>query len=51
MHLWKCEPIKCIGKLIGNPAVWNKICFAPERVYKDIEGKNRIFDEMWMGDW
>jgi hypothetical protein len=25
--------------------------FAPERAYKDPEGKNRIFDEMWTGDW
>jgi hypothetical protein len=25
--------------------------FAPEKAYEDPEGKNRIFDEMWSGDW
>ena len=51
LHLWKCDPIECIHKLIGNHTFQNNICFAPERAYKDIEGKYRIFDEMWTGDW
>src|SRR5882724_12608725 len=25
--------------------------FAPEKAYEDSDGKNRIFDEMWTGDW
>jgi Plavaka transposase len=51
LHLWKRDPIECIRELIGNPAFRKKMCFAPERVYEDLEGKNRIFDEMWTGDW
>jgi len=51
LQLWKRNPIECIRKLIGNPAFQNKMCFAPEKAYKDPDGKNRIFDEMWTGDW
>jgi hypothetical protein len=25
--------------------------FAPEKAYEDSDAKNRIFDEMWTGDW
>ena len=27
------------------------ISYVPERVYMDKEGKVRVFDEMWTGDW
>ena len=51
LHLWKRDPVECIHELIGNPAFRNQMRFAPERAYEDPEGKNRIFDEMWTGDW
>jgi hypothetical protein len=51
LHLWKRDPVECIRELIGNPAFRNQMRFAPERAYEDPEGKNRIFDEMWTGDW
>lgn len=25
--------------------------YAPERVYADEEGKERIYDNMWTGNW
>jgi hypothetical protein len=49
--LWKRDPVECIGELIGNPAFRKKMCFAPEKAYKDSDAKNRIFDEMWTGNW
>jgi hypothetical protein len=51
LHLWKRDPVECIRELIGNPAFRNQMRFAPEKAYEDPEGKNRIFDEMWSGDW
>lgn len=36
---------------MGNPALKNYMKYAPERVYEDDEGTNRVFDEMWTGDW
>jgi len=38
-------------ELLGNPAFKNHIKCAPERKYKDAEGKIRVFDEMWTADW
>ena len=51
LHLWKRDPVECIRELIGNPAFRNQMRFAPEKAYEDSDGKNRIFDEMWSGDW
>lgn len=45
------DPVECIKELIGNPAFCNQMHFEPERVYEDEEGKSRVFDEMWTGDW
>jgi len=25
--------------------------YVPECAYADSKGENRIYDEMWMGDW
>ena len=27
------------------------MAYVPEHVYVDAKGENRIYDEMWMGDW
>lgn len=43
--------MECIRELIGNPAFRNKMQYAPEKVYEDLDGKVRILDEMWTGDW
>lgn len=51
LELWYCDPIECIKELIGNPAFKDYISYVPERVYMDKEGKVRVFDEMWTGDW
>jgi hypothetical protein len=51
VELWRRDPIECIEELIGNPAFREYIAYAPELVYADDQGKTRIWDEMWNGDW
>ncbi|KAF7968708.1 hypothetical protein HWV62_29670 [Athelia sp. TMB] len=50
-ELWRRDPVECIRELIGNPAFEGCISYVPEMVYLDSEGKSRVYDEMWTGDW
>ena len=50
-ELWVRDPVDCIRELIGNPAFRDHMAYACQKVFADKEGKNRIFDEMWTGDW
>ena len=51
LELWHRDPVECVKALIGNPAFKEYISYVPERVYIDDEGKVRVFDEMWTGNW
>lgn len=51
LELWMRDPVECIRELMQNPAFKESMAYAPERVYRDSEGKNRIYEEMWTGDW
>ena len=51
LELWYRDPIKCIKELIGNPSFKNYMSYVLERVYQDDEGKVRVYDEMWTGNW
>lgn len=51
IYLWKRNPVECIKELIGNPAFRDNLRYAPEKVYEDSEGKSRVFNETWTGDW
>ncbi|KAF8871026.1 hypothetical protein BD779DRAFT_1613985 [Infundibulicybe gibba] len=51
MELWYRNPVECIKELIGNPAFSDSVSFVPERVYTSNDGDDRIYDEMWTGDW
>lgn len=51
LELWKRDPVDCIKELIGNPSFQNHVAYVPERAYTDKAGMNRIYDEMWTGDW
>lgn len=51
LQLWRRDPIECVKELMGNEAFRDKMHFQPERVYEDEEGKSRVFNEMWTGDW
>jgi hypothetical protein len=51
VELWRRDPVECIRELMGNPTFKSLMAYAPERVYDDIQGKVRIFDQTWTGDW
>jgi len=51
LELWFRDPVECVRELLSNPAFVDYTSFAPEHVYSDSEGKERIFDEMWTADW
>ena len=53
LELWHCDPTDCVKSLIGNPTFKDYISesYVAKHVYMDDEGKVRIFDEMWTGNW
>jgi len=51
VELWRRDPVECVEELIGNPALRDMMAYAPERAYADAKGDNRIYDELWTGDW
>lgn len=51
LELWRRDPVACVEDLIQNPVFKNLMKYAPEHVYRDKEGRVRIFEEMWTGDW
>ncbi|EIN11500.1 hypothetical protein PUNSTDRAFT_33358, partial [Punctularia strigosozonata HHB-11173 SS5] len=51
VELWRRNPVDCVRDLIGNPAFKDLMSYVPEKVYADAEGKVRLYDEMWTGDW
>jgi hypothetical protein len=51
LELWRRDPVECVSELIGNPAFKEYISYVPEHVFTDDTGQERIYDEMWTGDW
>lgn len=51
IELWKRNPVDCIQELMGNPLYQDCMRYRPERQFEDEERTNRIYDEMWHGDW
>jgi hypothetical protein len=45
------DPIQAIRSLLGNPAHAKHVVYAPRKVWSDANKKNRIFSEMWTGQW
>ncbi|KAG1866944.1 hypothetical protein C8R48DRAFT_599934 [Suillus tomentosus] len=50
-ELWRRDPVECVRDLIGNPAFKDYLSYVPEQVFADPQGKTRVYDEMWTGDW
>jgi hypothetical protein len=42
--------VECFRKLISNPTFKDVMVFAPEMAFADANGKNQIYDNMWMAD-
>ncbi|KAK6983973.1 hypothetical protein R3P38DRAFT_3456241 [Favolaschia claudopus] len=51
LELWRRDPVECIRELMGNPAFKKHMAYAPERVYANKRGTNRVWDEMWTANW
>ena len=51
VELWRRDPVECIRELIGNPLFRDKLQYGPQLKFLDEEGKVRVYDEMWTGDW
>jgi len=51
IELWRRNPVECIRELIGNPLFREKLRYGPQLKFLDAEGKVRVYDEMWTGDW
>ncbi|KAI6009183.1 hypothetical protein EDC04DRAFT_2871408 [Pisolithus marmoratus] len=62
---WTCEMIDIVGDVVAEDGstqweqleLWHKdpvkyaMAYVPECAYKDSEGKNHIYDEIWTADW
>ena len=51
LELWRRDLVECVEELLGNPALRDAMAYTPERAYANAKGENRIYDEMWTGDW
>ncbi|KAI0690630.1 hypothetical protein BC835DRAFT_1280656 [Cytidiella melzeri] len=51
LELWFRDPIDCVRELLGNPMFKNLLAYAPERVYRDSQGRVRHIDETWTANW
>lgn len=51
LEVWFRDPVDCVRELLGNPMFAKVLACAPEKVYRDKEGKVREINEMWTADW
>jgi len=51
VELWMRNPLDCIRELLANPNFADAISYEPQKVFDDEAGRERRFNEMWMGDW
>ncbi|KAF7323509.1 hypothetical protein MKEN_00570500 [Mycena kentingensis (nom. inval.)] len=51
LELWHRNILECIATLIGNPALAEHTSYEPIRIFRERDGTNREYDEMWTGTW
>ena len=51
VELWCCNPLDCIKELLLNPAFKDKISYKPRKMFMDELRTERVYGEMWEGDW
>ncbi|KAI9061956.1 hypothetical protein FKP32DRAFT_1574810 [Trametes sanguinea] len=51
IELWSRNAVDCVRELMGNPAFRESLVYSPQRSYVDEEGRGRLYDNMWTGDW
>lgn len=51
LELWHRDPVECITELLANPYFRGKQQYAPRRIFRNKNGTNQEFGEMWTADW
>jgi len=51
VELWRRDPVECVKELFSNPAFKDKIHYKPRKVYTNKSRTERVYGEMWMGQW
>ncbi|KII83181.1 hypothetical protein PLICRDRAFT_119771, partial [Plicaturopsis crispa FD-325 SS-3] len=51
LELWRRDPVDCVRELLGNPTFRDHLKYAPEHVFLDKHGEDRVYDEAWTADW
>lgn len=51
IELWRRDPVACVAELLGNPVFRDFVRFAPEQLFADEDGEDRMIDESWTADW
>jgi len=51
VELWRRDPVECVKELFSNPVFKDKIQYKPRRVYTNKSRTERVYGEMWMGEW
>ncbi|TFK59715.1 hypothetical protein BDN72DRAFT_873010 [Pluteus cervinus] len=51
LELWHRDPVSCIRELISNPSFKEHLTYAPEKHFRNPDGTNREYDEMWTANW
>ncbi|KAJ7334948.1 hypothetical protein DFH08DRAFT_916210 [Mycena albidolilacea] len=45
------DPLEAIRSLLGNPAHAKDIVYVPKQIFSSNKKDNRVFNEMWTGQW
>ncbi|KAG1756586.1 uncharacterized protein EDB91DRAFT_1233380 [Suillus paluster] len=45
------DPLEAIKTLLGNPAHAEHVVYGPKKIFSDASQSERIYNEMWTGDW
>jgi len=51
VELWRRDPVECVKELFANPAFKDKIQYKPWKAYTNESRTERVYGEMWMGQW
>lgn len=51
VEMWKRDPVCLVQEILENPELQNEIRYKPFKLYTDNEKTERIYNEMWTGDW
>ncbi|KAG8708171.1 hypothetical protein FRC09_001400 [Ceratobasidium sp. 395] len=51
LEVWFRDPIEVLEELLAHPAFANELVFEPRETYLDNERTERVYHEMWTGEW